>query len=332
MTAERPFLSRQERFRLVGSTNDVVRDWLAAGVPEVCLAVADEQSAGRGREGRRWLAPPGRALLLSLGFRPVWITPERVWRIAATVALAIADAAEEVAALPERSIRLKWPNDLVVEVAGPNALLVGETTPEGAAARLAAPPELRKLGGILGESEGLGTADPRLVVGLGLNADWPRAEFPLELAGSMTSLREASGGRPIDLALLLDAFLARLEPRILALREGTFDVADWIDRQATTGRTVELDAGGRREVVRAVGVDPLTGALLVADPAAPGGERAIRSGEVTRVRLAPPDPTPGAAPRPNRSPAPDLDPAGAPRPSRQSRPPGSGRWRTSARV
>ena len=61
------FLARQEQFAAVGSTNDVVRDWLAAGTPEVCLAVADEQTAGRGREGRTWVAPAGGALLLSLG-------------------------------------------------------------------------------------------------------------------------------------------------------------------------------------------------------------------------------------------------------------------------
>ena len=57
-------LARRERFAVVGSTNDVVRGWLADGTPEVCLAVADEQTAGRGREGRTWQAPPGGALLL----------------------------------------------------------------------------------------------------------------------------------------------------------------------------------------------------------------------------------------------------------------------------
>ncbi len=67
------FLARSERFAEVGSTNDVVRDWLADGTPEVCLAIADEQSAGRGRDGRTWVAPPGAALLLSLGFRPTWL-------------------------------------------------------------------------------------------------------------------------------------------------------------------------------------------------------------------------------------------------------------------
>ena len=102
-----PFISRQERFASIGSTNDVVRAWLAGGTPEVCLAVADEQTAGRGRAGRSWQAPPGAALLLSLGFRPGWLPPERVWRLPATVSLAMADAAEEAAGLPDGAIRLK---------------------------------------------------------------------------------------------------------------------------------------------------------------------------------------------------------------------------------
>ena len=96
------FLSRQERFDSVTSTNDVVRGWLADGVAEVCLAVADEQTAGRGRDGRRWVAPRGAALLMSLGFRPDWLAPDRVWRLAATTSLAMADAAEEVAGLADR--------------------------------------------------------------------------------------------------------------------------------------------------------------------------------------------------------------------------------------
>lgn len=265
-----PFIARQERFALVGSTNDVVRGWLAAGEPEVCLAVADEQSAGRGREKRTWSAPPGRALLLSLGFRPGWLAPERVWRLPATVALAMADAAEEVAGLKDGAIRLKWPNDLVVEdEAGPGSA--------GSA---------RKLAGVLGETDGLGTDDPRAVVGIGINADWPASEFPPELAGAMTSLREASGGRPIDLALLLDAFLSRLEVRIEALRGGRFDVADHVARQLTNGRLVRLEAhDGRSEIVRALRVDPVGGALVVEDPSAPGGERLVVSGEVHHLRL-----------------------------------------------
>jgi BirA family biotin operon repressor/biotin-[acetyl-CoA-carboxylase] ligase len=261
-----PFFSRQERFSVVGSTNDVVRGWLAEGTPEVCLAVADEQSAGRGRNGRSWQAPPGAALLLSVGFRPDWLEPEQVWRLAATVSLAMADAAEEVAGLPDRAITLKWPNDLY--------------TP-------AADDEPRKVAGVLGETDGLGGADPRAVIGIGVNADWPADEFPPELAGTMTSLREASHGRPIDLALLLDAFLSRLEVRIEALRGGRFDVADWTERQLTTGREIELEGpAGTRTRHPALGVDVASGGLVVEDPEAPAGERIVHVGEIRRVRLA----------------------------------------------
>lgn len=272
------FLARQERFAVVGSTNDVVRGWLADGTAEVCLAVADEQSAGRGREGRTWTAPPGAALLLSLGFRPTWLPPEHVWRLAATVSLAMADAAEEVAGLPDDAVRLKWPNDLVIETIGGAVPIPPEV-----------PTEVRKVAGLLGESDGLGTDDPRVVIGLGTNTDWPAAAFPPELTASMTSLREASRGRPIDHAALLDAFLGRLEFRVEALRGGRFDVADWTRRQITTGREVTLVApDGAATTVRALGVDAATGALVVEDPASPAGERQVVVGEIRHVRLVPP--------------------------------------------
>lgn len=268
-------ISRQERFATVGSTNDVVRGWLADGTPEVCLAVAEEQSAGRGRDGRTWTAPPGAALLLSLGFRPTWLEPERAWRLAAIVALAMADAAEEVAGLPDLSIRLKWPNDLVVETVGTAVPIAPDR-----------PSEVRKLAGLLGESDGLGTDDPRVVIGLGTNTDWPATAFPADLAGSMTSLREAAHGRPIDGIALLDGFLGRLEVRVEALRAGRFDLADWTARQLTTGREVELVApDGAVTATRALGVDAATGALVVEDAGAPDGERHVVVGEIRHVRV-----------------------------------------------
>ncbi len=258
-----PFLSRYERFQSVESTNDVVRSWLTAGTAEVCLAVAAEQTAGRGRSGRKWLAPPGAALLLSLGFRPSYLAPDRLWRLPAVVALAMADAAEEAAGLRTGQLGLKWPNDLVVETGG----------------------ELRKLGGVLGETEGAGSAEATVVVGIGVNCDWPRDRFPAELAGTMTSLSEASG-RPVQAELLLDAFIVHLEPRVLALRGGHFDVAGWHERQATTGRLVRLEAtGGDAVEVLAVGVDGASGALLVQDSEG-GPEREVLAGEVAHVRLA----------------------------------------------
>jgi BirA family transcriptional regulator, biotin operon repressor / biotin---[acetyl-CoA-carboxylase] ligase len=252
------FVSRLERFAVVGSTNDVVRELLADGTPEVCLAVADEQTAGRGREGRTWTAPAGHALLASLGFRPTWLPPDRVWRLAAIASIAMAEGAESLAGIARGSIRLKWPNDLVVEDRG----------------------AVRKLAGVLGETDGLGTGDPRAVVGIGMNADWPVAEFPPDLADTMTSLREIAG-RSVDHEALLEAFLERLEPLVEDLRKGQFDGPGWRDRQATTGRDVDLIApDGTRTTVRATGVDATTGALLADD-------RPVLVGEIRHVRIAP---------------------------------------------
>ena len=265
MTAPGSFTSRRERFAAVPSTNDVVKDWLAAGTPEVCLAVSAEQTAGRGRADRTWTAPAGAALLLSLGFRPSYLPIDRLWRLGATVALTMADAAEEIGGLPMNSLKLKWPNDLVS---------VDRTAAGG----------LRKLAGILGETEGAGTADLRAVVGIGTNVDWARADFPAELADSMTSLRELSRGRPVNAERLLDAFLVRLEPRIEALREGYFDVEGWHVRQITTDRNVRLEMPDGSEIrALAVGVDGSTGGLLIDDGT--GTERELLAGEIVHVRL-----------------------------------------------
>ena len=260
------FLSRQERFRSVPSTNDIVRAWMTEGTPEVCLAVAGEQTAGRGRSGRSWVAPEGAALLLSLGFQPTYLEPDRLWRLAAVVALAMADAAEDAAGLPIGMLKLKWPNDIVV---------VADDAPAG----------VRKVAGVLGESEGAGTPKARAVVGIGVNAEWPRDRFPTELADVMTSLSEVSRGRPIDADVLLDGFLLRLEPRVVAARDGHFDVSGWHDRQVTTGRSVIVEMpDGTTTTGRAVGVDGTTGALLIEDAA--GCEVELLVGEVTHVRLA----------------------------------------------
>jgi BirA family biotin operon repressor/biotin-[acetyl-CoA-carboxylase] ligase len=259
-------LSRREHFTVVGSTNDVVRHWLADGTPEVCLAIADEQTAGRGRDGRSWTAPAGSSLLLSLGFRPSWLRPEHAWRLAALVSLAMAEAADAVVGGSTGAVHLKWPNDLVAIRDG----------------------GVRKLAGVLGETDGLGTADPRAVVGIGVNVDWDATNFPADLSGSMTSLRVLAG-QPIDRDALLDAFLSRLAAWIRETRLGGFQEAEWVRRQVTTDRVVDLFASdGSHSVVRAIGVDPDSGALLVEDPDSPDTSRPVLVGEISHVRLAEP--------------------------------------------
>ena len=207
-------LSRREHFARVGSTNDVVRDWLASGTPEVCLAVADEQTAGRGRDGRTWLAPPGAALLLSLGFRPTWLAPDLVWRLPAVVSLAMADAAEAAIGAAAGTVRLKWPNDLMIDG--------------------------RKVAGVLGESVGLGTDDPRVIVGIGINVNWPAdvtEGLPIDVALGATAANLVSG-REVDRDAVLTSLLDHL-----AVQIGSWTAVASAYRRAcvTIGRAVRIE-------------------------------------------------------------------------------------------
>lgn len=260
------FLSRMQRFDVVTSTNDVVAAWLASGVPEVALAIADHQTAGRGRGERTWTAPPGAALLLSLGFRPPGMPVAAGWRLGAVVALAMAEAAESVSGLADGTIGLKWPNDLVA------ATLEGD--------------EPLKLAGVLGEARVEDGLVESAVIGIGLDCDWPAADFPPMLADRMTSLREVSGRR-VDREAIVVEFLESLDRRYRALRRGEFDVGGWTQRQRTTGRRLVVEtADGMIEGLGA-GVDPDSGALLVESSAR---RVAIASGDVVACRFAEPAP------------------------------------------
>jgi len=142
--------------RATTSTNDRARELAQAGAPHGTLVTAGEQSAGRGRQGRVWSAPPGRALLLSLVLRD----PPPLLPLAA--ALAVAEVAGADA-------RIKWPNDVLVDE--------------------------RKVAGILAEARpGDGTQSPSAtgtgwaVLGIGLNVAVRIEDLPPELHASAGTL------------------------------------------------------------------------------------------------------------------------------------------------
>jgi BirA family biotin operon repressor/biotin-[acetyl-CoA-carboxylase] ligase len=259
------WLARFERFDVVGSTNDVVARWLREGAPEVCVAIADVQSSGRGREGRTWQAPPGAALLCSVGFRPTWLDVGHLWRLSAIVSLAMAEACEVAGGLRNGAIHLKWPNDLVV---------IDSSTGD-----------VRKLAGVLGETEGIGTKEATAVIGIGANVDWARERFPAELASTMTSLSDLSPGRLVDREVAIHVFLQRLEALVGALRKGDFPAEVWSHRQLTNGMIVILDQpDGTAERVVAEDVDTETGALLVRG-AEDDRRRPVVVGEIRHLRV-----------------------------------------------
>ena len=148
---------------------------LAPDAPEGAVVVAEEQTAGRGRLGRRWLAPAGTSLLCSVQLRPR-IEPRRLPELTAVAAGACAQAIEAV-------------TGLAPEVKDPNDLLVGG----------------RKVAGVLAEAR-----EERVVLGLGINVNVAKVDLPTEVDLPATSLL-VEIGRETDRAELLVELLERLE-------------------------------------------------------------------------------------------------------------------------
>jgi BirA family transcriptional regulator, biotin operon repressor / biotin---[acetyl-CoA-carboxylase] ligase len=252
-----------------GSTQADALDLARDGAPEGIVLVADHQSAGRGRQGRTWTAPPGSSLLVSLLLRPPAAVAEMT-----TMALAVAaaGAVEEVAGF---SPRLKWPNDLVWP---------GD----------ASQPD-RKLAGVLAEADwppgssiSGGWRQPapseRLVVvaGIGCNVNWPD-DLPEELEEVAVACNHVAG-RPVEREELLVAMLRRLE-EIYGRLGRTGDrgplLEQWRARSATLGRTVRIEQSGDDHIGTAVDVTP-EGHLVV--DTLEGERRTFAAGDVIHLR------------------------------------------------
>lgn len=255
------------RFTAIASTNDWLLAEARAGARAGLVAVTDHQEAGRGRMGRRWEAPPGRALLASVLLRPV-APLGSLYACTAAAALAACDACEAVAGV---RAGVKWPNDLVAGEPGTEA----------------------KLAGILAESDADAPGGPpgsvAVVVGVGLNALWA-PEGATSLA-ALASPRRAAGLR---VPALLDALLAALGTLVPKLDgpEGRGEIIDALRlRCVTLGRDVRVDvAGGEPVTGTAVRIDE-QGHLVVAchDPGGGTGgpERSVAAGDVVHLRPPP---------------------------------------------
>jgi len=258
------FVSRLERFDRVDSTQSIVRGWLDDGSDEVCVAVADAQREGRGRLDRIWQDRPGSSLLVSVGFRPRGLSAEHAWRLPAIASIALLGAATSLLGPTADRLALKWPNDIIA----------------------VHHERLRKVAGVLTETSLVGARLETAVVGIGVNVDWAKGDYPRELADSMWSLSEASGRRRIDRDALLAAWLERLGPLYEQLLSGHFDGLRWADAQITTGSAVVVETGAGTAISgTAVGVDLERGALLVrTGPGQPMSTVAV--GDVVRCVVA----------------------------------------------
>jgi BirA family transcriptional regulator, biotin operon repressor / biotin---[acetyl-CoA-carboxylase] ligase len=192
-------------YRMTDSTNARARELAVAGVPDGTVVTAGEQSAGRGRQGRTWAAPPGRALLLSAVVRELG---RRDALLPLAVPVAVAEACDGFAGT---NCGIKWPND--IWIGG------------------------RKLSGILLEGR---PQEGWAVIGIGLNVGTTADEFPEELRATATSLAIESGSDP-GVEPVLEAVLAALDARLRD--EPRSILAAWRERDVLLGTRIRWNGG-----------------------------------------------------------------------------------------
>jgi BirA family biotin operon repressor/biotin-[acetyl-CoA-carboxylase] ligase len=234
-------------FDITTSTNDVAARLADAGAAPGTTVIADEQTAGRGQAGRAWTASPGQSVLLSIVLHADSGTDPGTAPLRFGVAAAI--AIERVTGL---EIRIKWPNDLLLQ-------------------------DGRKVAGLLCEATS-GSAGTRIVAGIGINVHQRPDDFPPGLREHAGSLRMAgsNAARPV----IVKEIVEQLRPfRVLPPPLDARTLHALAARDALRGHTVEVD-GIAVGVALGIAAD---GSLIVR-----AGTRAlhVRSGSVRRVTAA----------------------------------------------
>jgi BirA family biotin operon repressor/biotin-[acetyl-CoA-carboxylase] ligase len=244
----------------VDSTNAILAEAADDGAPHGSVVIAEVQTAGRGRQGRAWTAPPRSGLFLSILARPT--APQAAWGWLPLLAgLAAGTALSRIGGL---EVKLKWPNDLIVP---------SETATDYGTGR--------KLGGILCERV---SGAPAVVVGIGVNVTLREDELPAPHATSLA----LAGAKTTDRDPLLRALLREFGSWYERWDEaggdgGRSGLADAYRAEcATLGARVRADLPGGASISgTAVGIDE-AGRLVIED--GDGACRPIAAGDVVHLR------------------------------------------------
>lgn len=231
----RGYLSRLFVEESLPSSNAFLRERFeqGAGHAEVCLV--EQQSAGRGRRGREWNTPWGQSLMLSLGWR-VESGVASLEGLSLAAGVALAQVLEGHGVEP----RLKWPNDVLLEL------------PEGG---------FGKLAGILVEVSGDAAGPCEVVIGMGINVGLPAA-FRQGLDQPAAAVHDQAPG--LSRNALAVALIEALLPLVAHFEEQGFAAWQeaWNARHAFSGAQIDILRGDRRDSAVAEGVDA-SGNLLV---------------------------------------------------------------------
>jgi BirA family transcriptional regulator, biotin operon repressor / biotin---[acetyl-CoA-carboxylase] ligase len=233
------------------STNDEAWALYTQGAPEGTVFLAEEQTLGRGRFGRRWLCPRRSGVLMSVLLQP-GPDPARSSALTVMGAVAAVEVLNDRFRLPAM---IKWPNDIVVGG--------------------------RKLGGVLVESRTRARRGSAFVLGIGLNVNATQRQLPPELLDMATSVRIVTRHKA-DRILLAREVLRRLDRWYDDVRQGRYDALsqEWYRYSATLGERVVLEEDGRRFAGRVIEHSIEAGLILRLDR---GGTRLFDPGRVTVV-------------------------------------------------
>tara|TARA_B100000686_G_scaffold162079_1_gene169653 strand:+ start:118 stop:900 length:783 start_codon:yes stop_codon:yes gene_type:complete len=228
------------------STNTEISRRLHNHPPEEGLVViADCQTSGRGRLGRVWHSEPKNGIYLSTLFRPA-LSPEKLPLITLMAGLATVFAVNQIIPCP---VRLKWPNDL---------LLNG-----------------KKIAGVLCENHS--TQTPAVIIGIGINVN--HSQFPSEIKDIATSLKLETGLK-VNRTSLIKNLIMQLDFQYNELKNNKIKILleRWCDNTDLFGKTITIKKGNQKFTGKALRLDKL-GRLIIADKL--GNELVLDSGEVS---------------------------------------------------
>lgn len=219
-------ISQMEFYAEIGSTNDRAQALLEQNVPDGALVVAEAQSSGRGRLGRKWVTTPGAALAFSLALRPSLLEQKRLAFFAPLAGLAVCRALVEDYGL---AARVKWPNDVLLAN--------------------------RKVCGVLVEAAWIGSRLHGVVLGIGVNVAPSSVPPDHEVLFPATCVEQALG-RPVDRVELLSGILRHVFSLREILGSGPF-LRLWQEQLAFLGQEVRVDLLGPEESVvgQVLGID-----------------------------------------------------------------------------
>jgi BirA family biotin operon repressor/biotin-[acetyl-CoA-carboxylase] ligase len=235
----------------VDSTNTWARQLARAGAVEGTVALAEAQTAGRGRLGRSWFSPPGANVYLSIVLRPE-VPPARAPQLTLVAGTAVAAT---IASLVGARPALKWPNDVLLSGA--------------------------KVAGLLTEMDSEADRVAFVVLGIGVNLNTSAEDLRSGVGATATSILAATG-RAVERAGFVGRLLGELEGRYRRyLAEGFAGLREeWESYSCVTGREITVAGPDGERRGRAVGIDA-DGALLLRDPG--GAVLRVLAGDVTVV-------------------------------------------------